>query len=96
MKLVKASQDIAIPDDVKLEVKARKIRVTGPRGEHPVSFRHICLGLRFMTAQLSSSTYDSYWYCKGAVSVWPVPFVLVSANALTNRYFDQRFQALGS
>lgn len=34
MKLVKASQDITIPDDVKLEVKSRKIRVTGPRGEH--------------------------------------------------------------
>ncbi len=34
MKLVKASQDISIPDDVKLEVKSRKIRVTGPRGEH--------------------------------------------------------------
>lgn len=33
MKLVKASQDINIPDEVKLEVKARKIRVTGPRGE---------------------------------------------------------------
>lgn len=38
MKLVKASQDIAIPDDVKLEVKARKIRVTGPRGKHSVRF----------------------------------------------------------
>lgn len=36
MKLVKASQEIAIPEDVKLEVKARKIRVTGPRGEQLV------------------------------------------------------------
>lgn len=36
MKLVKASQEIAIPENVKLEVKARKIRVTGPRGEQLV------------------------------------------------------------
>lgn len=33
MKLVVASKDVTIPEGVKIEVKARKIRVKGPRGE---------------------------------------------------------------
>ena len=33
MKLVVASKDVAVPEGVKIEVKARKIRVKGPRGE---------------------------------------------------------------
>ena len=32
MKLIKASQSLAIPEGVELSVKARKIRVKGPRG----------------------------------------------------------------
>ena len=32
MKLIKASQSLAIPEGVELSIKARKIRVKGPRG----------------------------------------------------------------
>ncbi|KAL3145959.1 60S ribosomal protein L9 [Trebouxia sp. C0009 RCD-2024] len=45
MKLVKASQDIVIPDDVKMEVKARKIRVTGPRGTLTRDFKHLAVDM---------------------------------------------------
>lgn len=33
MKQLVASRTLAIPDDVSIEVKARKVRVKGPRGE---------------------------------------------------------------
>ncbi|KAL3155830.1 60S ribosomal protein L9 [Trebouxia sp. C0010 RCD-2024] len=45
MKLVKASQDIVIPDDIKMEVKARKIRVTGPRGTLTRDFKHLAVDM---------------------------------------------------
>lgn len=35
MKLVVASKEVAIPEGITVEVKARKIRVKGPRGEWP-------------------------------------------------------------
>ncbi len=38
MRLVHSTRQVVIPDDVEIEVKARKVRVKGPRGE--------CLGER--------------------------------------------------
>ena len=33
MKLIHSTRTVVIPDDVEIEVKARKVRVKGPRGE---------------------------------------------------------------
>ena len=33
MKQIVASRLVEIPDDIKFEIKARKVRVKGPRGE---------------------------------------------------------------
>lgn len=38
MKQIVASRLVEIPDDIKFEIKARKVRVKGPRGEMPCSF----------------------------------------------------------
>lgn len=32
MRLLQASREVAIPDDVTVEVKGRQVRVKGPRG----------------------------------------------------------------
>jgi ribosomal protein L6P/L9E len=33
MKLIHSTRTVVIPEDVSIEVKARKVRVKGPRGE---------------------------------------------------------------
>jgi ribosomal protein L6P/L9E len=33
MKLIHSTRTVVIPEDVAIEVKARKVRVKGPRGE---------------------------------------------------------------
>ncbi len=43
MKQVIAIRFVDIPDDVEFEVRARKVKVKGPRGEqHPPSMLHRC------------------------------------------------------
>ncbi|EEC49956.1 predicted protein [Phaeodactylum tricornutum CCAP 1055/1] len=46
MKTVLASRNIVIPDGVTVEINARKIKVTGPRGVLERDFKHISMDLR--------------------------------------------------
>eukprot|EP00741_Cyanophora_paradoxa_P009579 tig00001532_g9278.t1 len=41
MKTIQQNQVITIPDGVKVEIKARKVRVTGPRGTLSRNFQHV-------------------------------------------------------
>ena len=43
MKYIESEQQLDIPDDVKVEVKARKVTVKGPLGSLTKSFKHIPL-----------------------------------------------------
>ncbi len=89
MKLVKASQDIIIPDDVKLEVKSRKIRVTGPRGEHDClhfyteSCRVAKAHPRTMSLELRIFALFKHPLCV----LWKL-FILEHHWLSTNRHFD--------
>lgn len=95
MKLVKASQDLIIPDDIKMEIKARKIRVTGPRGKlfalDSPPFRTSCqpidvtVRLRQLHSPLRRLTAELLCYLQ-----------LLQRSYLGCRYFDQGFQAFGS
>jgi len=40
-----ASKDVAVPEGVKIEVKARKIRVKGPRGTLTRDFKHLAVDM---------------------------------------------------
>lgn len=88
--MVKASQDIVIPDDVKMEVKARKIRVTGPRGKAPCVLHGVCKDSYVSAAEIVYGETHSV--------LAAVVFIrcLYTWDTLANRYFDQRLQALGS
>lgn len=46
MKTVLATRYVDIPDDVKLEVSSRIVKVTGPRGELTQSFKHLKLDMQ--------------------------------------------------
>mmetsp|Transcript_23220 Transcript_23220/g.26692 ORF Transcript_23220/g.26692 Transcript_23220/m.26692 type:complete len:188 (+) Transcript_23220:104-667(+) len=46
MKTVQASRSITIPDGVEVEIKARSVTVTGPRGTLSRDFKHINMDLR--------------------------------------------------
>eukprot|EP00898_Chlorokybus_atmophyticus_P001502 jgi/Chlat1/2352/Chrsp17S02625 len=45
MKTIVATQTVDIPDGIKLELKAKKIRVTGPRGVLTRDFKHLQLDM---------------------------------------------------
>mmetsp|Transcript_5390 Transcript_5390/g.11869 ORF Transcript_5390/g.11869 Transcript_5390/m.11869 type:complete len:192 (-) Transcript_5390:70-645(-) len=45
MKLLVSSGDLAIPDNVKVEVKGRAVRVKGPRGTLQKDFRHLAVDM---------------------------------------------------
>ena len=49
MKYISQEQDINIPDEVKVSVKARGVTVTGPRGELKKDFKHVAVELTFIT-----------------------------------------------
>ena len=48
MKTILASQTMDIPDGVKVEIKAKQIRVTGPRGQLTRNFKHLNLDLQMI------------------------------------------------
>ncbi|CAI5531282.1 unnamed protein product [Closterium sp. Naga37s-1] len=48
MKTILASETMDIPKDVKLEIKAKKVRVTGPRGKLFRDFRHLNLDFQIV------------------------------------------------
>ncbi|CAM6098654.1 unnamed protein product [Calypogeia fissa] len=48
MKVILATQTMDIPDEVKLEIKAKQIRVTGPRGELKRNFKHLNLDFQLI------------------------------------------------
>lgn len=41
MKLLHAERVLVIPSDVTVEIKGRKVRVTGPRGVLAKDFKHL-------------------------------------------------------
>lgn len=41
MKLLHAERTLAIPEGVKVEIKGRRVRVTGPRGVLQKDFKHL-------------------------------------------------------
>ncbi|KAK9859365.1 hypothetical protein WJX84_000924 [Apatococcus fuscideae] len=45
MKQLIASRTLDIPEGIKVEVKARKVRVTGPRGKLQRDFKHLAVDL---------------------------------------------------
>ncbi|EFN57638.1 hypothetical protein CHLNCDRAFT_59621 [Chlorella variabilis] len=53
MKQLVASRTLAIPDDVSIEVKARKVRVKGPRGTLQRDFKHLAVDM-FLTEEEGS------------------------------------------
>jgi large subunit ribosomal protein L9e len=48
MKTILSSDTMDIPDDVKLEVRAKQIRVKGPRGTLTRNFKHLNLDLQIV------------------------------------------------
>ena len=48
MKTILASQTMDIPSGVKVEIKAKQIRVTGPRGQLTRNFKHLNLDLQMI------------------------------------------------
>ncbi|WPT12356.1 60S ribosomal protein L9 [Picochlorum sp. SENEW3] len=49
MRLLQASRQVAIPDDVTVEVKGRRVRVKGPRGTLSKDMRHAGLDMFLIT-----------------------------------------------
>ncbi|BDA50730.1 60S ribosomal protein L9 [Coccomyxa sp. Obi] len=45
MKQIVASRLVEIPDDIKFEIKARKVRVKGPRGTLTRDFKHLAVDM---------------------------------------------------
>lgn len=45
MRLVQSTRSLEIPDDVSIEVKARKVRVKGPRGTLERDFKHLAVDM---------------------------------------------------
>jgi len=45
MKTIVSSQTLDIPEGIKIELKAKKVRVTGPRGVLSRDFKHLALDL---------------------------------------------------
>ncbi|CAL8465130.1 g4665 [Coccomyxa elongata] len=45
MKQIVASRLVEIPDDIKFEIKARKVRVKGPRGTLVRDFKHLAVDM---------------------------------------------------
>ena len=63
MKLVVASKDVAVPEGVKIEVKARKIRVKGPRGEwthYQQTFNRILISSVFLRTPSQRQHYPLF------------------------------------
>ena len=50
MRLVQSSRTLEIPADVTVEVKARKVRVKGPRGTLERDFKHLAVDM-FLTEE---------------------------------------------
>eukprot|EP00541_Cyclophora_tenuis_P012088 CAMPEP_0116562038 /NCGR_PEP_ID=MMETSP0397-20121206/11927_1 /TAXON_ID=216820 /ORGANISM="Cyclophora tenuis, Strain ECT3854" /LENGTH=196 /DNA_ID=CAMNT_0004088269 /DNA_START=94 /DNA_END=684 /DNA_ORIENTATION=+ len=48
MKTVLATRTIAVPDGVEVEIKARVVKVTGPRGTLLRDFKHIAMDLQLV------------------------------------------------
>ena len=46
MKYIVSEQDLPIPDEVDVEIKARTVTVKGPLGKLTKSFKHIPFELR--------------------------------------------------
>lgn len=49
MKYISQEKDITIPEDVQVEIKARIVTVTGPRGTLKKSLQHVAVELDFIT-----------------------------------------------
>jgi large subunit ribosomal protein L9e len=60
MKVILATQTMDIPDTVKLEIKAKQIRVTGPRGELKRNFKH--LNLDFQVIENGTKLKVDAWF----------------------------------
>ncbi|CAI7819914.1 unnamed protein product [Closterium sp. NIES-54] len=60
MKTILASETMDIPKDVKLEIKAKKVRVTGPRGKLFRDFRH--LNLDFQIVEEGTKLKVDAWF----------------------------------
>eukprot|EP00850_Spirogloea_muscicola_P011715 SM000073S21491 [mRNA] locus=s73:508627:509906:- [translate_table: standard] len=60
MKTILASETMAIPEGVKVEIRAKKIRVTGPRGVLTRDFKH--LHLDFQLAEGGRSLRVDAWF----------------------------------
>mmetsp|Transcript_30075 Transcript_30075/g.42636 ORF Transcript_30075/g.42636 Transcript_30075/m.42636 type:complete len:196 (-) Transcript_30075:143-730(-) len=51
MKTVLATRELEIPDGIQVEVKARKVKVTGPRGSLERDFKHISMDLQKLSSE---------------------------------------------
>ncbi|KAL7562956.1 hypothetical protein ACA910_018596 [Epithemia clementina (nom. ined.)] len=68
MKTVLATRSLLIPDDVEVEVKARKIKVKGPLGELERDFKHIAMDLRIVESDAVEKGEENRKYIK--VDLW--------------------------
>merc|ERR1712226_1487170 len=57
-KTIKTESSIAIPEGVTVDVKARNIKVTGPRGSLSRNFKHIQIQLQVR----DDKVYATYWF----------------------------------
>merc|ERR1712226_692588 len=57
-KTIKTESSIAIPEGVTVDVKARNIKVTGPRGSLTRNFKHIQMQLQVR----DDKVYATYWF----------------------------------
>merc|ERR1711998_519412 len=57
-KTIKTESSIDIPENVTVEVKARSIKVTGPRGSLTRNFKHLQIQLQVR----GNKVYATYWF----------------------------------
>eukprot|EP00271_Cylindrocystis_brebissonii_P014428 TRINITY_DN35782_c0_g1_i1.p1 TRINITY_DN35782_c0_g1~~TRINITY_DN35782_c0_g1_i1.p1 ORF type:complete len:194 (-),score=43.35 TRINITY_DN35782_c0_g1_i1:506-1087(-) len=62
MKTILASELMDIPKDVKLEIKAKKIRVTGPRGTLTRDMKHLNLDLQIVDGPGGKQLKVEAWF----------------------------------
>ena len=59
MKLINKADFVTVPEDVKVEIAARRVKVTGPRGTLERDFKHVAVEMTQTTGKVRVAVW--FW-----------------------------------